>query len=398
VFQRLSALRVVGLAHGVSARAITGAALLVAVLSLGACHEDKKITAPPVGPYAPLTSASNVLLNLKTAYQSRDNDAYRRLFAPDFKFAFCPADVHDSDDPAPLSWGYLDEMACTADLFTDSLVDRIDLDYMEGSLERADSVAFGPGAYKMQVTDTLGLMMRNEAGEPLTFLVPGTSEVFYFRKTTDETTGDATWRIFRWEDQPMTGKEERTTWGRLKRRFRHTPPAGSDFLPQNSIHNVLANLKASYESREYSEYRKLFDADYRFHFNPVDTHGDHPTPESWGFIDEMASARNMFVDQFVEVIRLDFTLDIPERADSLTFGPNAWKVRMTESNLRVVTRDAQGDPLTLLVPGTTEVFYLRQSSTELVDGRLKWYVFRWDDQPVGKTQVRSWGQVKCLYR
>jgi hypothetical protein len=183
------------------------------------------------------------------------------------------------------------------------------------------------------------------------------------------------------------------------KRITPPPPYVSPYQAQNSIANVLANFKTAYEARNFDEYRKLFAEDYRFYFNPADVHsGDNPTPESWGYADEMAATENMFHDDLVDQIQVDYTIGTPERADSVLYGAHAWKVRLTEANLRVVTRNEGGEPLTYLVPGTTELFYLRQSATETVDGQPKWHIFRWDDQPIAKTETKSWGQVKHAYR
>jgi hypothetical protein len=169
-----------------------------------------------------------------------------------------------------------------------------------------------------------------------------------------------------------------------------TPVTPSDYLPQTSPANVLQNLQTSYKNRNIDEYTKLFATDFTFVFNPLDPEvPDHPNPPSWGLVDEIEATKNMFTNELVTKIELtSYVLGVPEKADSLYYGPRAWKVQVNEANLQVATRTADGDLLTYLVQGTTEVFFFREEPTKPIEGRPTWYIFRWEDQPIG-TKVAS---------
>jgi hypothetical protein len=74
---------------------------------------------------------------------------------------------------------------------------------------------------------------------------------------------------------------------------------------------------------------------------------------------------------------------------------------MDQANLQIYTRKPDGTLLTLLVDGATEVFFLVEEPTRLAsDGKPTWFIFRWEDQPIGtrKTETTSWGQVKNIFR
>jgi hypothetical protein len=179
------------------------------------------------------------------------------------------------------------------------------------------------------------------------------------------------------------------------------PPPVSDYLAQSSAANVLANLQTAYGKESIGEYRKLFEEAFTFVFNPSDVSGDDPTPAQWGLADELESAANMFADSSVSRIELSsYTLGVPERADSLYYGPRTWKVRVDQANLQVHTRNDTGEPLIYLVDGTTEMFFFREEPTRPAsDGKPTWFIFRWEDQPIRGVKVadKSWGQIKAVY-
>ena len=165
------------------------------------------------------------------------------------------------------------------------------------------------------------------------------------------------------------------------------PPVPSNYLPQTSPANVLANLQMAYAERKIDEYKKLFTEDFVFVFNPADpVDPNHPNPPQWSLVDELTVTENMFADELVSKIELSsYSLGVAEKVDSLYYGPRAWKVRVDDANLQVYTRKEDGTLLTLLVEGATEVFFFREepSKPSPVDGRPTWYIFRWEDQPIG---------------
>ena len=161
----------------------------------------------------------------------------------------------------------------------------------------------------------------------------------------------------------------------------------SNYLPQTSPENVIANLQTAYGERKIDEYRKLFTDDFIFVFNPADpVDPNHPSPPQWGLVDELDVTENMFADELVTKIELSsYNFGVPERVDSVEYRPRAWKVRVDHTNLQVYTRKEDGTLLTLLVDGATEMFFFVEDPTKPspVDGRPTWYIFRWEDQPIG---------------
>ena len=184
-----------------------------------------------------------------------------------------------------------------------------------------------------------------------------------------------------------------------------TPLEGHDgpYGPNSSAANVLTNMQMAYAERNIDRYRSLFSEDFVFVFDPADPiDPNHPTPPHWNLVDELAATGNMFKDEFVSRIELSsYVLGLPERADSLLYGPRTWKVRVSEANLQVYMKKEDGTSLTLLVEGTTEVFFFRREPTAPAwDGKPTWFIFRWEDQPItgGKVQQTSWGQIKAAFR
>lgn len=196
-------------------------AILALVMATAGCKDEKKLTPPPpASAYLAQSSAANVLANLKTAYEQQSLVEYRKLFADDFTFIFCPYDA-EGDDPTPAQWNLADELSSTQHMFLDSLVSRIELtSYVLGVPARADSEYYGPRTWKVRVDQAkLQVWIQTPNGEPLIYLVDGTTELFFFREdvTTPASDGKPAWLIFRWEDQPAHGgKVPWTTWGRIK--------------------------------------------------------------------------------------------------------------------------------------------------------------------------------------
>jgi hypothetical protein len=173
-------------------------------------------------------------------------------------------------------------------------------------------------------------------------------------------------------------------------------------FPPSSPANVLANLRTAYEDRDIEDYERLFAEDFTFVFSPASIPEPHdPTPAQWGRNEEFTSTENMFRDELVDRVSLEWVIGVPEHADSVMYGPRAWKVKVDTVNLQVDTRSAAGVRLILQVPGTTEMFYFRQEPSRLAsDGRPSWFIFRWEDQPILglKVDQMSWGDIKYWYR
>jgi hypothetical protein len=181
-----------------------------------------------------------------------------------------------------------------------------------------------------------------------------------------------------------------------------TPPPVSEYLAQSSAANVLANLQKAYGNRDIDEYRKLFTEDFIFVFDPADPiDPEHPHAPQWDLAHEMSSTSHMFTGSLVLKIELSsYVLGVPEPVDSNEYRPRAWKVKVDHVNLQVHTREEDGSLFTLLVDGATERFFLVEEPSNLTpDGKPTWFIFRWEDQPIGtgKVEHTSWGQIKNIY-
>jgi hypothetical protein len=159
-------------------------------------------------------------------------------------------------------------------------------------------------------------------------------------------------------------------------------PDPSIYLPQISPRNCLENLKIAYVDQDLDEYKKLFSTDFTFWFSPEDIgNPEDPTPQTWGASEDQLSTQNLFEDELVERITLEWTLH--EASPSDDEYPGTWKAEVTEVRLSVFTRDEEGRPLELRVPGGYATFFFKEYPQELIDGKSTWRIFRWEDQPLG---------------
>lgn len=166
-------------------------------------------------------------------------------------------------------------------------------------------------------------------------------------------------------------------------------PQPSQYMPRTTISGVLNNLRVAYENRDIERYKELFDLDdFMFVFDPIDVNDPkNPVPENWGWPEEEASTRNMFEDDLVERIELDFVETAPtnpsesDRGDR-PFPEGTKKVIVTEVNLLV---DVRQDPenLRYVVDGDNAWFFLVQDTTEVQDGLPVWKIFEWRDKTIG---------------
>ncbi len=154
----------------------------------------------------------------------------------------------------------------------------------------------------------------------------------------------------------------------------------SEYLPQTSITNVLANLKQSYEEKNYVEYIKLLHPSFIYVFDPVDA-GQDEIPDQWGLADEKISAENMFGNEpnregyRAEEIRLSFTAGTPQEDPPIN--PDWTKVRLSPVNLTIDGRHEEtGDVLIYEVLNNQAELYFVQ------DGQT-WYIVWWEDKPLG---------------
>lgn len=165
------------------------------------------------------------------------------------------------------------------------------------------------------------------------------------------------------------------------------PPPVTQYLPQTTITNVLANLTRSYQEKNYDEYRKLLDAAYEYNFALQDIDPENNIPPSWGLADELVSAENMLggvpnKDGYrAEEISLSFTAG----ADTPTEQNPLWrKVILSEVNLRIVGRnETSADPLIYDVRGDkAELYFVQSGETAPGTTQKIWTIVRWDDKPI----------------
>ena len=188
-----------------------GCGLLAA--SITGCSDDKKTNPPPDSHYLAATSPENLLANLKTAYEERNLGEYTKLFHEEFEFVFNPDDVQ-GDNPTPDTWARTEELLSAQNMFADATVERIQLTFNQDDPEEWTELA--PGGLKVRMDGTfLTVTTRNSEGEPLYLVVQGATHWFYFLQDS----GSSTWRIRRWEDSPIGGKVEETSWGAIKANF-----------------------------------------------------------------------------------------------------------------------------------------------------------------------------------
>ena len=160
-------------------------------------------------------------------------------------------------------------------------------------------------------------------------------------------------------------------------------PANPDYLEQSSAVNLLANLRTSYEKREFPEYNNLFSQDYIFVFNPADVEDPfNPTPQQWARADEMDSAENLFANDRVDGITLNWSIGALAADD--TYPGHPWKIRVDNVQLDIQTRAEDGTVWIYQVNGATHVYFFREAPAERAsDGKTKWYCTRWEDSPIG---------------
>lgn len=160
---------------------------------------------PPPEEYLPQSSAVNCLENLKTAYVRRNFDEYEKLFSTDFTFQFNPRDI-GGQDPTPAFWGLAEEKEAAEGLFSNEVVDQIELDYALDPMENSDDEK--PGTWKILAKNIrLTIHTRNPDGEAVQLQVPGDVNTFYFKEYPEETASDGRtlWRIYWWNDEPIEG-------------------------------------------------------------------------------------------------------------------------------------------------------------------------------------------------
>lgn len=185
-----------------------------------------------------------------------------------------------------------------------------------------------------------------------------------------------------------------------------TPSPPED--PRKTIAGVMQELIAAYEARDLARYEALFDQEhFLFVFDPYDvSNPDTQIPPNWDWVGERTAHLNMFQDQFVQRIEVDFVVGTPEPAAKQDVGERAFpegtmKVILSEVNLNIEVSDPGGsESLHYIVEDGQATFFLYPDHDEVIDDVPAWKIFEWRDRfnhPT-PTQDASWGQVKALYR
>jgi hypothetical protein len=185
-----------------------------------------------------------------------------------------------------------------------------------------------------------------------------------------------------------------------------TEPEPSNYLPQTSIANVIANLKTSYLEKNYEEYRKLLDPSFEYVFAPQDIGGPNNIPLSWGLADELLATQNMFHLEpnkdgyWAEAITLSYQSGAPVDTD---LNPNWKKVVLSEIQLWLDSRNETSDVLIYMVSGDkAELYFVQTGETDDDSGLPIWKIVRWVDKPMAQsataTAQTTWGGIKGLWK
>ncbi|MEZ4650792.1 MAG: hypothetical protein R3E97_18820 [Candidatus Eisenbacteria bacterium] len=168
-------------------------------------------------------------------------------------------------------------------------------------------------------------------------------------------------------------------------------PTRSDYKPQTSPANVLANLIMAYNRRNVDEYAKLFDTtEFTFRFDPVDLEGENnDLPEFWGWPVEFEVTKNMFESDEVFRIALEFdngpVQDVSEE-DGEQVDLSWKKMTVTSVHLEVEANNPADptDNVVFLVQGDRALFFFKEYPTDLIEdenGNLnpRWRITEWRD-------------------
>lgn len=177
------------------------------------------------------------------------------------------------------------------------------------------------------------------------------------------------------------------------------------YLQLTSPTNLFANLNRAYVERNSEEYARLFAKDFIFEFS-IKNAANEDTPESWPRFDEMESARNLFADDAVDRITLQFVVPSARLAVASDLLPTTDGISVFEIaavRLSVFTENETGDVIELRVNGDPCVFFLRDDGDATA---AKWQVVRWRDEfygapspnPLAIVDHPTWGLIKDLYR
>ena len=176
------------------------------------------------------------------------------------------------------------------------------------------------------------------------------------------------------------------------------PPVEPEYLPATSPHNVVLNLKKSWQELNYDAYASTLSDEFVYVFAQQDIGGPDYNPPTWGRADDLLSAFHLFSKAdansegyVAESVSLSFNTD-PEIPNDM----GGWtKITLTDVFLTVVTyHRTTGDPLYYEVVGDRADLWFAQAGGT-------WKVVRWEDRPLQHgpaTQPSTWGQIKGMFK
>lgn len=185
------------------------------------------------------------------------------------------------------------------------------------------------------------------------------------------------------------------------------PPLDSESAEQRAqLSSMLDRFRTSYVGRDLETYADLFREDFRFVFDPQDVAENPDIPDYWFWHDEMQSTGNMFEEDLIKSISLDFVAgtDVPATEGdegNWEFPPGTRKVTLSEVELRVVMIDPDGgEDIVYQVTGDQAVLFLVHDALDLAGSWRGWKILEWRDRRIGAAPTidLSWGQVKNLFR
>ena len=170
---------------------------------------------PIVTEYKPQVTISNVLHNLKLAYEQMNYEEYAKLLDEAFRFRFDPRDVGPEKPWHETEWGRGEELDSTRNMFGGEanlnglIVDKITLSFEAGqpeaSLENDEWQQVLLTAVDLELKAT-----EQGTGDEWIIQTPGGYEALFHFVQTDEIdpgTSANIWKIAMWVDKPPAGKK-----------------------------------------------------------------------------------------------------------------------------------------------------------------------------------------------
>jgi hypothetical protein len=379
---------------------------------LVSCGDDDA-TGPEAG-YPAATTIDLLLDNFLKAYTSMSLVEYERLLDEEFGFTFDMSDVGESSDYR-LAWSSQEELLSAASMFggvpdrKNRVAQSVRMGFVAGDPEDSN---LGGGAKKI-VLSTFELEIESiEVGSGETWFLRTKGGYFVDLHVREADGSPPVWKILRIIDRPPTTAipetddlpySESTTWGAIRGTHLNVPPDGSGFPPARTIHQLLENLRAAHNERNYEEYEALLDPSYEFVFEPAD---DPWNPDRWSREQDLASTASLFgrePDVRGRVAdRITFAFDGVEATDpdDLVLG----HILLTLKDLEIEVATTNPDNGETLILHTVGDYKAHCTVRRIETDPVRWGFLEIVDDPPN-TIVRgpavewtAWGAIKALWR